>query len=441
MKITSLLLSVSALTGLSACAPEATDMYHSPRITEYQAPQQPELPKDTILNIKPEKKPTFENPKPKWITIDGGGRQFDFNPNIDILFVVDDSDSMKSAQENLSNNINSFVAGLQKNRMINYNIGVISVWDSTDRYYKANSGKSDSYQIGELRRIKDEKNQYLKARFVTRFKNNEKILASTLKIGVTPYEQGGPETEEVFSPLSAALKKGGRGAVNEGFFREDAALVVVVVTDADDASASISAEQMAQELFDFKGGRKDRVSVYGVLVSQADADEKKDWGLRVHPRYHPECFDTVKGQPKNNGKCRNGFGPTNLENFIVLANPSSGSTQEIRQKHIKSLTKKSFGSDLSKIGSDITMKALEKEIYLDQRPLFNDKGVMIEVRYGTPEALAQGKGQLIPQKRVGGWHYDPENNSVRLAGSVVYEYVEGARFSLRMAVPSVVLPK
>ncbi|WP_374079737.1 hypothetical protein [Bdellovibrio bacteriovorus] len=396
---------MSAFMLVSACSPEsATLKVEKPLVQpEVQIPQYENIPAQTF----------------QWITEDGGQSQLDFNPQVDILFVTDNSDSMKSAQENLLRNIDRFTSGILKNKMIDYHIGVISVWDSSDRYIQS---KKDQYQIGDLRFIKNSQGQSaLNRRFVAKSDNNSKLIASSLNIGVTPYAQGGPEFEELFSPLAAAIEKTGRGASNEGFFRQEAQLIVVLLTDADDSSKSINPEEMAQKLIDFKGGRSEKVAVYGVLVRPQDSDDYKDWDLKVHPKYHPECFDMSQKTPKNNGKCT-GFGPERLEKFIVAANQNEGTPDQIRAKHIMSIVSPKFGDDLAKIGSDITVKTLAKEIFLSQRPRMDKNGqLMVRVRYGK---------QVIPQKAKGGWLYNPEDNSILLSGDIDYQYVEGARFSV-----------
>ncbi|KYG60437.1 hypothetical protein AZI85_13295 [Bdellovibrio bacteriovorus] len=390
---------------VSACSPEsATLRVERPLVEEQvQIPQYDQIPAQTF----------------EWITEDGGQSQFDFNPEVDILFVTDNSDSMKTAQDNLLRNIDRFTAGILKNKMIDYHIGVISVWDSSDRYAQT---KKDIYQIGDLRYIKNTQGQTSQSRrFVAKSDNNSKLIASTLNIGVTPYAQGGPEFEELFSPLAAALEKTGRGAANEGFFRKEAQLVVVLLTDADDSSKNLNPEEMAQKLIDFKGGRTEKVAVYGVLVRPQDPDTYKDWDLRIHPKYHPECFDMNQKTPKNNGKCT-GFGPARLEQLIVAANPNEGTPEQIRAKHIMSIVSPKFGDELAQIGSDITVKTLSKEIFLSQRPRADKNGqLMVRVRYGK---------QVIPQKAKGGWLYNPEDNSIVLSGDIDYQYVEGARFSV-----------
>ncbi len=404
----SFLMSLSALLFLAACSPESSDFIS---VEPWEAPPETPIPQYDPI---PEQK--FE-----WITEDGGQSQT-FSPQVDILFVTDNSESMKSAQENLSRNIDRFTAKLMSNQMIDYHIGVISTWDSSERFAQM---KKDSYKPGDLRLVKTSAGKYLSKRFIG--KGEKAHLASTLKIGITPYSQGGPEIEEFFSPLAAALENTGRGASNEGFFRPEAQLVVIFLTDADDSTSKISPEQMARLLVDFKGGKSEKVAVYGVLVRPEDPDNIKDYDLRVHPKYHPECFDGKK----NNGKC-SGFGPQRIEELIVAANAGTGTPEEIRSKYIMSIASKNFGTDLAKMGDDITVKTLAKEIFLNYRPRLDSKTgqLMIRVRYGSPDQLAAGKGQLIPQGAKGGWLYDPEANSVHLSGDINYQYKEGARFAV-----------
>lgn len=422
---------------LAGCSPESATLSTLRPVTQPAPPkfaspeplpqaQRPEFAKPAPLEQSTP--PVFESvqeQKSAWITEDGGQSQLDFNPQVDILFVIDNSDSMKSAQSNLVSNIGRFTEKIVQNKMIDFHIGVISTWDSSERFATT---KKDPFGIGELRFVKSATGQSSDARFITR--QNQNLMASTLAIGVASYADGGPENEEFFSPLVAALEKSGRGAPNEGFFRPEAQLVVVIMTDADDSNSALSHEQVVSKLVEFKGGRKEKVSVYGVLVKAADPDQYKDWALRVHPKYNPQCFDITAKGAKANGTCAKGLGPDRLEQFIVAANMDSGTPAEVRAKYIISIISKNFGSDLAKIGNDVKKKTMMKEIFLSQVPVVEDGKVQIRVRYGTAAEVAAGRGQILPQGANGGWLFSPENNSVRLSGDIAYQYKEGARFAV-----------
>lgn len=411
MKITALLIA-STLTAslLTACSPETASMTTTPEVVQPQRPVFPDV----------------QEQKAQWYTEDGGQSKLDFNPQVDILFITDNSDSMRTAQENLVRNIDKFADGINQNKMIDYHIGVISTWDASERFA---STKKDQYGIGELRFIKDSKNQNYNQRFVTR--NERGMTASTLDIGVAALKDGGPENEEFFAPLLAAMEKSGNGQPNDGFFRPDSQLVVVFLTDADDSNKELAPSEVAQKLLAFKNDRTDKVSVYGALVSKSDDDKYKDWALRVHPKYNEQCFDMTKKVPKENGTCKDGIGPQRLEDFIVAANATPGLTPaEIREKYIMSIISKNFGSDLANIGSDIKIRTLAKEIPLSRIPVVEDDKLQVRVRYGTPAELAAGRGQVIPQHEKYGWTYDADKNSVKLSGDVKYQYKEGARFAV-----------
>lgn len=401
---------------LTGCSPESQ--------TVGVEPIRPESKVD-IPKYDPIPEQTFS-----WITEDGGESSQSFNPQIDILFVIDNSDSMVSAQANLKRNIDKFTASIIKNKMIDYHIGVVSAWDSSERAAKLNK---EGYSIGELRHIKDASGKKYDKRYLDRSTEDKNLMASTIHIGITPFNQGGPEVEELFSPLQAALEKSGHGQVNEGFFRDQAQLVIVLLTDADDSTNRISPEQMMQTLVDFKQGRADKISVYGALVSEKDPDQFKDWGLRIHPTYHPECFTTVGKTHKNNGTCT-GFGPKVLEQFIAIANNQAGKSAKDLKNYIMSI-RQDFGQDLTRIGQDITVKTLTKVINLQQRPRVNSttRQLELQVRYGSPKELQAGRqfGQKIPAGEKG-WLYNPEDNSIRLSGHIQYKYVEGGRFAVDM---------
>ncbi len=448
------LASLISLTTLTACSPESpmVDGYRPlprpaptplPVFEKVQQPPKAELPTfEKVIQPAQAPLPTFPKvlqPKQpdlqkfpqvnrdniQWITMDGGQDQLSLKPKLDILFVEDNSGSMANKQVNLERNITHFAEAFQKNAVIDYHIGLVGVWDSQDKFVNA---KTRVYDNGELRRVtiggvKREQ------RFLTRETATPQALASSLIIGVASAKEVSPEFEETFSPITSALRLGGRGDKNEGFFRPDAHLVVVIVTDADDSASSITPQQVAQQLIDFKGGRTSLVSVYGVLVKKADPDEVKDFDLQRHPNYHRECFDYTKGKPVLNGQCPVGFGPERIEQLIVEANPDDGTPAQIRSKYIMGIVQKDFGSDLSRISSQIATKTLQKEILLDQRPRTSDKNeLMLRVKYGAQE---------IPQSKSGGWTYNPETNSVHLAGDIVYKNQPGAHFVIEL-VPVIV---
>ncbi|MES2856427.1 MAG: hypothetical protein V4692_11220 [Bdellovibrionota bacterium] len=193
-----------------------------------------------------------------------------FSPKVDVLFVIDNSASMVAHQQKLKDNINGFAEAFDKSGKVDFQIGVVAVFDSK-RY---GSAVQDFYPIGQLQPLKDPKfpgapvpgNQ-----FVTRAPGHVEVLGESLKIGVIPrfakdaagkeIDGGGPEYEELFSPVKAALD--GR---NAGFVRPEASLAVIMITDADDSSPDVGPEELDKYLLNLKGGDRSKVSKFAVLA-------------------------------------------------------------------------------------------------------------------------------------------------------------------------------
>ena len=163
-----------------------------------------------------------------------------FEPRkLDILFVIDNSGSMSSSQQNLANNFSSFI-----DRFITKGYDFKIAITTTDAYYgdqflnyspsnngtpcslcNANQAKfragagvfvitSENYDLGlnsERTRLKSD------------FSNN-------IKVGIT-----GSGDERVFSSFKAALDS----PLNIGFHRPDAFLSIVIVSDEEDFSQGV----------------------------------------------------------------------------------------------------------------------------------------------------------------------------------------------------------
>lgn len=436
MKTSYLLLLIPVAFAFSACSPENSEYLVRKDIEQPAAPptpppvEQPEVqpppqyphvekpavpppPVHAKVDI-PKAPPAPQHPRVEkdqlnWIQFLGGEAQLELNPKVDILFVEDNSSSMKVVQDNLARNINRFANAFQQK--VDFRVAVLSVWDSSPKFVNDPRRK---YDIGELRRVRDGNGKLIDKRFLTREMATPKALSSTIHIGVASNQEAMPEFEEIFSTLSASIKRPENVDPTHGFFRPDARLVVILVSDAEDSNSRISPEQLAQELIDFKGGNPAMVSAYGVLVRKEDNDKYKDYDIKRHPNYHPECFDWTN--PKRPvavaDLCKEGFGPDRLDQFIMAANRDEGSAGKISSKFILKLVQHDFGKDLSRIGSDISEKTMEKEILLNQRPRSypNRPDVaMVRVFYGKSE---------IPEGA--GWVYDPFNNSIRLSGKIDY---------------------
>jgi hypothetical protein len=156
--------------------------------------------------------------------------------NVDILFVIDNSGSMADNQESVVASFGGFIAAIEQNLALaeSYHIGVIS----SEAYYENAPGCT---AIGDLvtqtggvessncvgtpfasgKRYLDQTEPDLEAKF-----------ACIAELGAT-----GSDDEKVAASMIAALAPANNeaGQCNDGFARLDSLLVVVIITDEDDA--------------------------------------------------------------------------------------------------------------------------------------------------------------------------------------------------------------
>jgi len=365
-----------------------------------QAPSNTHQAQRTLPNIQPEI-PRFEKPviaKADWVTIEDTGFDLSYNPKVDILFVIDNSASMKQVQTNVARNIDQFINKFSSNTSLDFQIGVTTNWD----HYTEKFQQAHSEGVGALRPISELDRRFLKKGDADLVQK----LRQALQVGVLELKDGGPEHEAFFSPVIGALEKTGRGALNEGFIREDAHLVVILVTDADDMTADMTPSEAASRLIQLKGP-VEKVSVYGVLVAESDPDSVKDMGLRKIPRYHPHCFTQQGSRMIDNGTCPKSFGPERIEQFIYAANSRLGSTQNIRAQRIMRITSPTFGRDLTRMAEDIVARVSVKHIALPVRPQISKIGKpQIELWFGVKEKL-----EKVPDTA---YAYLPKTNEIRI---------------------------
>lgn len=267
-----------------------------------------------------------------------------FNPAVDILFVIDNSGSMGDHQANLSKNIDSFIQVIAQNKVLDYHIGVVT------------SDMDDPRQSGRL--------WGRSVRFVTPTTPNMiGVLRSNLQPGTS-----GSGVEALFDPIQAALTKPLVDTVNDGFYRENAHLALVFITDAEDQGALLPGD-LWTFLLGLKKGDRDKLLSYAALVPVGDMKCPLDEG----GNYSYKVFD-----------------------FIL--NFASGKWFD--------LCSADYGKKLADIALDLKTK-VESTIYLKRRPIINT----IEVRYGT---------LLVPNDPRVGWTYEIGRNALLLGPEIDY---------------------
>lgn len=209
---------------------------------------------------------------------------------VDILFVVDNSASMADEQENLVRNFASFIDVLSQSEL-NYRVGVVTT-DVGDDQVDLNKFDRD----GDLVRTVDETNNYRPVSFVddnscqpigntqvgclrsprptSRWIDNESdsadevqnVFAQAARVGTC-----GSGRERGTTAIIAALERTTPGDCNDGFLRDEANLVVIVLSDEDayieDGPAyPASAEQFVSRLGQLKDISRVRLAIIGAFI-------------------------------------------------------------------------------------------------------------------------------------------------------------------------------
>jgi hypothetical protein len=314
-------------------------------------------------------------------------KTYDLTPKVDILVVVDNSMSMKIHQENLSKNIAGFVKGFADNQLLDFHFGVVPIWDSV-HFDKDVHGQTvrKHFPLGHLLPLKnpdfDAKNPSSKEfldgdHFISKATPNYvEVMKKTLLVG----EDLGPAFEELFTPVLPALSEELAAGDNKGFYRKDAFLIVIFISDTDDAKIDISPNQLALDLIQMKDGDASKVSVVGVLSPSSDMKCEKDAG--------------------------GVSGPVRVEELIARTNGKE-----------LDLCSKDFGDGLAKIGRDLSVKVPKQIIRLPSIPDYSPALYNADVK--KDKSLQIYTGSVLMKKAVApnfedGWSYDPSNQSISI---------------------------
>jgi hypothetical protein len=302
-------------------------------------------------------------------------------PQLDILFVIDNSDSMVPKQDVLAANLDQFVNEFAKDNAIDFHIGVVSIFDS----HRYGTVVKDFIPNGQLQQLKDATHQVIPNRlpYLDNSPGFTDILKSTLKMGVIPLKvdgiDKGPEFEELWSPVVAALSDPMASGPNKGFYRPDAALAVVFVSDADDQS-DITLSEMTEFLTGLKSS-PDKLAVYGVLIPTSLSKAQLS-----------ACENFLIHNPNKSPRDPDGA-PYKVEALL----------KKVGGHELNLCDQNGFGKQLAAAGREVRRKALNQvqAIHLEQTPQWS-KWNSIHVFSGNTE-IAGGPG---------GWQFNPQRNVI-----------------------------
>ncbi len=171
-----------------------------------------------------------------------------FRQRLDILFVIDDSGSMGTHQDNLAANAGVFADAIVRAKFLDYHVGVIN--SSMYSFYSNAGGKL----VGSPRYV-DRTTQDGIAK-----------LAANMIVGT-----GGDATEAFFDPMVLALSEPLTSGWNLGFSRPDSYLAVIFVTDTDDQSTQNDVQDTYNFLLSLKGNMN-KVFIGAAYIPDSEAN-------------------------------------------------------------------------------------------------------------------------------------------------------------------------
>lgn len=200
----------------------------------------------------------------------------------DILFVVDNSGSMADEQANLAANFSAFIneiAGPQND----YRIAVVTT--DTSAGNEADGRRQDNFETEPGTGVPALTSPNLQGCVATDIPTscfrgpnaNTRVIDSKqldAAAQISTFQDNvqvgscGSGDEEGLEAMIRALDKSGNGECNEGFLRDEANLVIVLVSDEDDGSDD-NVAQYLEDLKRYKGVEKTRVAV---IVGAADGE-------------------------------------------------------------------------------------------------------------------------------------------------------------------------
>ncbi|NVB42760.1 hypothetical protein G6O69_33370 [Pseudenhygromyxa sp. WMMC2535] len=212
---------------------------------------------------------------PPKLDVPGGGPACSL---VDLLFVIDDSSSMLAEQNNLIASFDGFVQGIQENldEANDYHVGVVTTdaYALNDPSCRSLGALVTAAELGPC-------GPWAAGRFITLADELEPAFVCAASVGI----EGDGDERQVGALLEAVgPSHAGEGGCNAGFLRDDALLVVVLVSDEDDGGSSIPGEdgsfgepqQWFDALVDIKGVETNVVMLGLIGVAPPNACDPND---------------------------------------------------------------------------------------------------------------------------------------------------------------------
>jgi hypothetical protein len=195
------------------------------------------------------------------------------NRDVDLLFLIDDSSSMKNSQDNLLANFPEFMRRLEgfQGGLPNVHIAVISS-DMGDGGNGMCGGKAGIFQYAP-RGSCSATNLQSGATFISNVGGVANYTGSLEDVFECIAELGdmGCGYEQQFAAITRALGADGQAAPaeNQGFLRDDAYLAIVMITNEDDCSSAVGGGFYQPQVLSSQLGTAFRCNEFGHLCDGA----------------------------------------------------------------------------------------------------------------------------------------------------------------------------
>lgn len=285
---------------------------------------------------------------------------------IDILWVIDNSGSMKSSQDNLAANFKSFITRLKS---LNYDFHMavtttdtfMAKWANKPQLARVRDGSKTAGHSGVF--VMDQNTPDLEQVFITN------ITQGTAGYG----------DERAFSSFREALQSN----LNADFRRQDAFLAVIIVSDEDD----FSAETGSYLYQDYDSPLMHPITDYVTYLDSLTGNQgTRNFNVSAIAAYDQACLDKLNAEIPGRILGRR---------YAELVDATGG---------VKGSICDNFGDSLSVISD--TIIELSSTFVLSRVPIEETIRVIVN-------------GVSVPKDESNGWSYNAAENSVTFHGSAV----------------------
>ena len=296
----------------------------------------------------------------------------DIQVKVDILWVIDDSGSMESSQDNLANNFQSFISKFQASEF-DYQMAVTStgawrdIFDNDPSISRFSNGTPGNYTGVHV--------------VTPDTPNLEETFIKNVRLGIT-----GNADERGLQSLIATLDNDLNKA--DGFPRADALLAIIVLTDEDDFSHDGTDNLQNWQPDPYQNPVIHDTSVYYDYLMQYtnSTEEKRNFIVNTIGILDEDCRQQIEA----------GWGGRKIvRRYIEISDRTDG-------------YKGSICDDFSDVMSGITDRILEftTRFLLNRIPEISTIVVKID-------------GIEIPKDSTNGWSYDADANAITFHGDAI----------------------